>query len=415
MLQYLNDPTARRFQIPKPGRRAIEQAQPVILGVAAPELTFAIRSQIMSREGQTRDIEGVEGLNLAHALRDCLASGVLVVNRREQITACTPEAERLLQLAPGRIAHVTLSSLPAPLQNLIHEVIAAKTAITHRTVALRAQDQKQITLQVSAVPVQAAQPEALDVVVILHDLTGAVRLEQNIQRLDRLATIGTLAASMGHEIKNALVAVKTFVDLLLDQNRDAELADVVRREMSRIDSIVGQMLKFGGPAQPNFSTVRVHELLEHSLRMVQHRLDGKLIALHRSFQAAPDSIQGDDYQLEQAFLNLFLNAADAMGPNGKLTVATETVPGNAGAGHRHPQVRITVADTGIGVAPENMAQMFEPFFTTKSHGTGLGLPITRRIMQEHHGEITVASELNKGTTFTLLLPTGVKPALRRMP
>ena len=354
-----------------------------------------------------------EHLELAHTLRDCLASGVLVVNRHGDITACSPEAGRLLRLSPEPAALGPLASLPGPLQNLIREAIATKTAITNRNLAVPGPAGAATTFQVSVLPMQP-QPDALDVVVILHNLTPAARLEQNVRRLDRLATIGTLSASMGHEIKNALVAVKTFVDLLLDQNRDAELAEVVRREMSRMDSIVGQMLKFGGPAQPAFATVRVHELLDHSLRMVQHQLDGKLIALHRSFQAAPDAIQGDDYQLEQAFVNLFLNAADAMGANGKLTVTTETISASTPAGHKQAQVRITVADTGVGVAPENMPQLFEPFFTTKSHGTSLGLPITRRIVQEHHGEISVASELNRGTTFTVLLPAGAKPAASRV-
>jgi signal transduction histidine kinase len=215
---------------------------------------------------------------------------------------------------------------------------------------------------------------------------------------------------MAHEIKNALVAVKTFVDLLLDRNREAELTETVRREMQRIESIVRQMLKFAGPARPLFSPVRLHDVLDHSLRMVQRQLDGKLISLNRSFRAQPDSIHGDNYQLEQAFVNLLLNAVEAMGPHGALNVATELVPAlrSTKAGDS-PLVRVTISDTGMGVAPENMCHLFEPFFTTKHDGTGLGLPITQRIVKEHHGDITVHSEPNKGTTFNILLPANAKP------
>jgi two-component system NtrC family sensor kinase len=189
------------------------------------------------------------------------------------------------------------------------------------------------------------------------------------------------------------------------------LAEVVRRELRRIDSMVSQMLKFAAPARPAFAAVRVHDVLDHSLRMVQHQLEGKLISLNRSFNAAPDSIKGDDHQLEQAFVNLFLNAVEAMGMKGSLTVATEivrTAPEKAAPPetHRHPQLRITIADTGIGIPPENLSHLFEPFFTTKNHGTGLGLPITRRIVQEHHGDISLHSEPNKGTTFSIVLPAG---------
>jgi signal transduction histidine kinase len=147
--------------------------------------------------------------------------------------------------------------------------------------------------------------------------------------------------------------------------------------------------------------------------MVQHQLDGKLISINRSFNATPDAVQGDDCQLEQVFVNLFLNAIEATGDNGTLTVATEFLskpPENPATPQPpdQPHVRVTVADTGVGIEPQHLDRMFEPFFTTKTHGTGLGLPITRRIVQEHNGLITVQSEPKKGTTFSILLPAGHK-------
>jgi len=218
---------------------------------------------------------------------------------------------------------------------------------------------------------------------------------------------------MAHEIKNALVAVKTFVDLLVEKNKDAELATIVGREMNRVNSIVGQLLKHASPSEPIRSSVRLHDVLEHSLRMVQHQLDGKLISVNRSFNAAPDAVHGDDRQLEQVFMNLFLNAIEATGNNGTLTIATEllpTAPLNSAPSQstEGPHVRVIVADTGVGIKPDHLDRMFELFFTTKTHGTGLGLPITRRIVQEHNGLITVQSELQKGTTFSILLPASGK-------
>jgi signal transduction histidine kinase len=247
------------------------------------------------------------------------------------------------------------------------------------------------------------------VVVVVNDLTSAKRLEQTFWHVDRLANIGTLSASMAHEIKNALVAGKTFVDLLLEKHQDAELVNVVRREMGRIDAIVSRMLKFVGPAQPKFSEVSLHEVLEHSLQLVQPQLTSKLIALNRSFRAVPDRVNGDDRQLQQAFVNLFLNALEAMGPNGTLAVATELTCAGVGPARRkdfagQAHVGITIRDTGGGIPPEKMARLFEPFFTTKPTGTGLGLPITRRIIEEHLGDISATSEPDKGTTFRILLP-----------
>jgi signal transduction histidine kinase len=266
---------------------------------------------------------------------------------------------------------------------------------------------------VTAQPVPLGAQDRI-VILTLTDITGYTRLQQSVERLDRLATAGTLSAGMAHEIKNALVAVKTFVDLLLEKNKDAELAEIVRREMSRVNTIVRQLLKFGGTTRPERGQVSLHDVLEHSLRMVQHQLDGKLISLNRAFKATSDVVSGDNHQLEQVFVNLFLNAVDATGANGSLTVQTEFIsaaPADIASPQLvgQPHVRVTVADTGIGIAPENLQQMFEPFFTTKNHGTGLGLPITRRIVQEHQGQILVESQLNKGTVFNIILPVSGQP------
>jgi two-component system sensor histidine kinase HydH len=329
----------------------------------------------------------------------------------EQVLACTPEAERLLGLSHGKLSGVSFSHLPPVLQALAREILTNQKSANLKDQVLVRDGKHARTLQVNALPLPAPAGTR-QVLMVLNDLTGFQQLEQSITRLDRLATIGTLAASMAHEIKNALVAVKAFVDLLLEKNKDAELATIVGREMNRVNSIVRQLLKFGSPGGPAHATVKLHDVLEHSLRMVQHQLDHKLISIQRSFNATPDAVQGDDCQLEQVFVNLFLNAIEATGDNGTLTVATELLsappPNLVPQPTNKPHVRVIVTDTGMGIAPENLDRMFEPFFTTKSQGTGLGLPITRRIVQEHNGQITVVSEPRKGTTFSIIFPVGGK-------
>jgi len=366
----------------------------------------------MSARSQRHTADAVETLNLTPALRDCLSPGVLVVSHRGHMLTCTPEAELLLGLSPGKSANGSLTLLPAALQQLVREVLVTQRAVNSSNLPVLHHGRNPRRLHVNALPLPSGTTTP-QVLVVLNDLTGFQQLEQSVARLDRLATIGTLSTSMAHEIKNALVAVKAFVDLLLEKNKDAELASIVGREMNRVNSIVRQLLKFGSPASPTHSTVRLHDVLEHSLHMVQHQLDGKLISITRSFNATPDAVQGDDCQLEQVFVNLFLNAIEATGDSGTLTVATELLSALP-PGFQLPQptdqrhLRVIVADTGMGVEPEHLDRMFEPFFTTKSHGTGLGLPITRRIVQEHNGQITVHSEPKKGTTFSIILPAGGK-------
>lgn len=360
----------------------------------------------MSHHGSDQNSGASEASSLAKVLHDCLDSGILILSDREEVLCCTSEAERLLHLPPGGTVGCGLSALPPAIQKIAREAASAHKAVEARVIAI-AVGKDAPTFRVGAFPFRSGEGQPQTVVTI-NDVAVVQRVEQNLKRLDRLASIGTLSAGLAHEIRNALVASKTFVDLLLDKNRDDELAGVVRRELKRIDSIVSQMLRFGAPARPAFANVRLHDVLNHSLRMLEHQFEGKLISLHRKFSAPSDAIKGDDYQLEQAFLNLFLNALEAMGPNGVLTIATELVDGATTIPARNGQfrrLRVTVADNGIGIDHANLGRLFEPFFTTKQNGTGLGLAITQRIVHEHQGEITVQSQPNQGTTFHILLPT----------
>src|SRR5262249_40181844 len=151
-----------------------------------------------------------------------------------------------------------------------------------------------------------------------------------------------------------------------------------------------QMLRFAGPAKPTFATLHLHEVIEHSLRLVEHQLAAKKIRLNKSLAASPDLLRGDSYQLEQVLLNLFFNAIHAMAPGGELTVATELTsgiavpavppgvsPSNHSAGGTPAslatQLCLRVRDSGPGIPPENIPRLFDPFFTTKKKGVGLGL------------------------------------------
>lgn len=349
---------------------------------------------------------GQAGASFANALRDRMVCGLILINERRQITTLSGEIQHLLGAKPA--PPWALEALPLPLQKIAQEVLASGQSVASRTVTLPVSGRDAVAFVLSAFPLSPGNKPP-GAALVLNEAPRVGELDPNLRQLDRLATLGTLSASMAHEIKNALVAGKTFIDLLLEKHEDAELVGIVRREMARIDSILSRMLKFAGSERPAFASVRVHEILEHSLRLVRPQLDDKSIGLSCSFQAAPDLINGDDHQLQQAFVNLFLNALEAMGSNGTLTVETATAPAiSAPARSRQPavppQVRVTIKDTGGGIAPENMAHLFEPFFTTKPQGTGLGLAITQHIIKEHSGAIEAESALCQGTVFRILLP-----------
>jgi len=317
---------------------------------------------------------------------------ILLINEKGEISAASDEARALL--APRSLNQ----RLPAPLASLVQEALSSSNSIVDRVIELGgAQEKEPIRVTIQPLPGRGKTTLAM----ILSG-KGASSPETHLRRLHRLASVGTLSASMAHEIKNALVAGKTFVELLLEKNQDAELVGIVRREMERIDSLVTQMLQFGRPGRTKHATVKIHELLELSLRLIHPQFKNKSITIERSFKADSDQVDGDDQQLEQAFVNVLLNSMEAMGPNGQLVVATETIP--PPQGQKSSLIEIRITDNGGGVAPENLRHLFEPFFTTKQNGTGLGLAITRKIIKEHHGEIRARNNPREGATFRITLP-----------
>lgn len=220
-------------------------------------------------------------------------------------------------------------------------------------------------------------------------------LSENLRRLDRLASLGVVSASVAHEIKNGLVAISTFVELLAAKGEDKEMAAVVMKELGRINSLVTQLMRFATPKPTAFARTSAHALLDHALRLLEHQMKGRMISLKRDFRAAPDFIFADESQLQQVFMNLLLNAAEAVGSNGEVTVATETTGS---------QLLVFIRDSGVGITKENLARLFEPFFTTKKNGTGLGLAICQRVVEEHRGKIEVSSEPGQGSVFIVSLP-----------
>jgi PAS domain S-box-containing protein len=356
----------------------------------------------------TEGSEDAQLANSAEVLDQCLASGILAIDGQSRITALSPAAEEVLGLSAASSIGKSIEVLPASISAVLQRGLSIGQPILERQLTLPGTSGSDRILRICTTPVHNADGQPAGVVAVLNNVTPARLLDQNLRKLDRLASIGMLSANMAHEIKNAMVAVKTFVDLLIKKNQDASLVDIVGREMRRIDSIVSQMLRFAGPARPTFGIIHLHQVIEQSLGLVQHHLEGRRINLVRTLHATPDIVRADAYQLEQAFINLFFNALDAMGANGELNVVTELVPPGGVENPNAPMLRVTVQDTGMGIPQENLNRLFEPFFTTKPHGTGLGLPITRRIVQEHRGVISVASELHKGTTFTLLLPSAAR-------
>jgi signal transduction histidine kinase len=307
-----------------------------------------------------------------------------------------------------------LVELPESLGRVLRETLQTGQGQVNHEVTLGS-DSKEMIVRTSTSIFHDEDQQMLGALMVLTDITALKRLESQIRRSDRLASLGTLSAGMAHEIKNPLVSIKTFAQLLPERYQDSDFretfSNLIGHEIDRIDSLVNQLLRFARPTKPLLKPMHVHEILEKSLSLLSHRLYQKEIKLTRSWQANVDTIRADADQLEQVFLNFFLNAMDAMKNGGELAVSTQVQTDERWVaaltrsnGESGEVLHITVRDTGEGIRKEDIAHVFDPFFTTKDYGTGLGLSVVHGIIQEHGGQIEVESEVQKGTAFHILLP-----------
>jgi signal transduction histidine kinase len=345
-------------------------------------------------------------------LVDSLASGVIAAGTDGVITVFNREARRLTHLEAADIRGRSLRDLPSPLAAVLATALQEMVGQRDRELALGQEGDEGTPVRVSSAVFYGHTGRILGAFLVMNDLTAVKRLESQVRRSDRLASLGTLAAGMAHEIKNPLVSIKTFTQLLPERYDDLDFREtffsLVGNEVKRIDQIVNQLLRFSRPSRPNLAPTALHGILTNTLNLMTQQMRQSNVRLVRNFESPSDHILADGDQLNQAFINFALNALESMTAGGTLTVATGTadptrVPPGARAGNGN-WLQITITDTGEGITQEHLARIFDPFFTTKSQGTGLGLSVAHRIVTEHGGLVDVTSEVGRGTSFYLILP-----------
>jgi two-component system, NtrC family, sensor kinase len=231
---------------------------------------------------------------------------------------------------------------------------------------------------------------------------------EQMKRADRLASIGEMAAGIAHEIKNPLAGIAGVIQLLKKDMPPGEpkraILDEVLYQVGRMDKAVRNLLAFARPPEPKMTLVDVNELIGKLLDFLSPQFGKNGVTTERKLSTGLPLLVIDPDLLQQAFLNISLNAIKAMPEGGMFTVETRMeTPEGEGPG----AIKIIFSDTGEGISPENMARIFSPFFTTRQQGTGLGLAITQRIVEQHNGEISVASTPGRGASFTISLPSPV--------
>jgi PAS domain S-box-containing protein len=346
---------------------------------------------------------------------DQLVSGVIVANPERKITLINHEAERITGLTKRQTLGQGMDFLPETVTEALDATLATRDGIQNTDAILFVQEEeKSVHVRMGSAYLMGYDDKPMGALLVFTDMTEVKSLEEQVRRADQLSSVGTLAAGMAHEIKNPLVTIKTFTQLLPERHADEDFrkdfSSLVADEVLRIDGIVNQLLSFSKPSHPHLVPMKLHQTVEQTLKLIQEQMSQKDIVLKNNLHAKQDLISGDADLLTQALVNLNLNAVDAIGSEGTITVTTSnctyafalgTNPENS---VKKPCVRLQINDTGAGIEKSQLQKIFDPFFTSKSEGTGMGLSVAHGIIQEHHGVIDVESTPGKGTSFYVYIP-----------
>jgi PAS domain S-box-containing protein len=270
---------------------------------------------------------------------------------------------------------------------------------------------KDVTLNIAIAPLISRDGAQIGRLIIFDDVTDRAELERRLVQADKLSSIGLLAAGVAHEVNTPLAVISTYAQMLAKQisgdEQKAPLLEKIARQTFRASEIVNSLLNFSRTSPTEFISVDLNKIVSETLALMEHQLTKTQVTATLTLDERLPRIKGSPGKLQQVFLNLFLNARDAMEKGGVLAVKT-----SAHDGH----VLVTVADSGAGIARENLEKIFDPFFTTKGakKGTGLGLSVSYGIVREHGGNIEVHSQIGAGTRFELSFPEAV-PAKRSEP
>ena len=265
------------------------------------------------------------------------------------------------------------------------------------------------TVNVAIAPLVTRTFQVVGRLVIMDDITERVELESQLSQADKLSSIGLLAAGVAHEVNTPLAVISSYTQMLAKQlqgdPQKSGLLEKITRQTFRASEIVNNLLNFSRTSGTEFADVDINKVIIDTLALLEHQFKTAKIQVQSDLTPKISAIQGNPGRLQQVFLNLFLNAKDAMAGGGQLKVSTSN----------GDMVSVRVSDTGSGIAPEHIQRIYDPFFTTKAapaegqnRGTGLGLSVTYGIIQEHAGKIRVESNPGAGTTFALDFPLSRK-------
>jgi two-component system, NtrC family, sensor kinase len=354
---------------------------------------------------KAQELQGLTEYN--ENILESMDSGILVLDLQDRIVRWNRALESLYGKQRDEVLGRTLddvfpqSFLEALRASLVLGRAEDEQIAQIYKLHLPAADGRGLMVNVSVAPFQLGSGERRGTILIVDDVTTRVRLEEQLQHSEKMASIGLLAAGVAHEVNTPLAGISSYTQMLRGQVEAADpraaLLEKIEKQTFRAAKIINNLLNFSRSASAEVEPLDVNKVLLDVLSLIEHQLEGSSIKVRRELADRLPLVRGNENRLQQVFFNLVLNARDAMPRGGWLTLRTRAEDGGLVA---------EICDTGEGIRREDIKRIYDPFFTTKGigRGTGLGLAVSYGIVQEHGGAISVDSAPGKGTTFTVTLP-----------
>lgn len=377
-------------------RRAVGTGAVILLlGGAAFFLLFAMQNSYSIK----RALDDTR--SYAQNVVESISNGVFSVDREGRVASINGLACKMLGVSADKVRGAHYTHLLSGESCHLEPTIERGVRILEKEMMCVGSDGRKIEASVSASQLKNKDGEALGAVVVLRDLKEIRKLEEQLRRSERLASMGRMVAGVAHELRNPLSSIKGFTRFFqrkFDASTDeGQCAQLLVQEVDRLNRVIVDLLSFAQPMELKPADVNTGDLVEHSLLLCASEIQEQAVIVEKNLP--PDmTVKADRDLLIQVLVNLFRNAVEAMAENGRLTISADVLDS---------AVEIRVSDTGCGISDTDQAQIFDPFFTTKKGGTGLGLAIAHRIIEMHKGRIDVESQVGTGTTVRIALPTGV--------
>jgi PAS domain S-box-containing protein len=361
---------------------------------------FVKLQQAESESRRERDRLDLIIENVGHPIVVCDSAGNFILfNRRAELLFQETNSFKLSATSAVRTNAVKLTSFISTLAS------ASETGRQAEIELIDPEDGRSLPMEITAREVLDATGQVTAVVSILHDLTEIRelerrRVEQQLFESEKLAAVGRLAASIAHEVNNPLEAIKNalyLMQLSSPGDKNSRFLEIARKETERVSHIIRQMLGFARrPGEVDW--VDINQLLEETLVLMEKKMRQMRIRITRRFDEELPPIRARADQLRQVFLNLIINAQQAIKGDGEIVISTARYEQAL-----QPSILVQLSDSGIGIAEDDLARIFDPFFSTGKKGTGLGLWVTQDIVRQHGGRIEVSSEVGRGTVFSIVL------------